>query len=95
MPRYQVLGGGWSVGQYLIPPGTILEYKDGKADWNGIPLPSKLPIDLMALDYEAEDLLKSQHPGLLHHRILRPPHVDFEDDRSFDAMIARRLEQNK
>jgi hypothetical protein len=62
--RWQIGGGGWPVGQYLIPAGTIIIGKPAK--YNGVDLPFPMPIDAMPLDEEAALLSLSWYPELWH-----------------------------
>jgi hypothetical protein len=89
MPRYRLLE-PWPIngGACLVPAGTILDGND--LQWNGIPLPSALPLCAMPLDPQAYREMKRQHPQLTH-LIHRPHGSDFEEYREFDEMIARRL----
>jgi hypothetical protein len=58
--KYQIQGGGWPCGQWLIPDGTII---DG-FEWNGIKLPKGLPPNCRALDQEAADYLAATYGPL-------------------------------
>jgi hypothetical protein len=65
MARYQLTQHGWSVGQYLIPTGTILDSADWK--WNGIALPWPPPVSAAVMDQEAFDEMLKFYPA---HSIL-------------------------
>jgi hypothetical protein len=65
--RFLVTGAGWPVSQYLIPPDTLLDRADWK--WNGIDLPTPLPLCLQPLDAEAYAELLKWHPA---HLVARP-----------------------
>jgi hypothetical protein len=67
MMRFQVIGQGFVVGQYLIPPDTYLDSEDWQ--WNGIALPTPLPLCLRPLDAEAYRELLKWHPA---HLVARP-----------------------
>jgi hypothetical protein len=68
MARFQVTGPGWPVGQYLIPADTFLDKEDWQ--WNGIALPTPLPVCLRPLDDEAYAELLKWHKA---HLVARPP----------------------
>jgi hypothetical protein len=61
MARWMVSGGGWFVGQFLIPPGTVLDSTNWVAF--GLPLPWLPPIDAMPLDQEAWDISRRYYSG--------------------------------
>lgn len=56
----------WPVGQWLVPAGTVIAIVDGKADWNGIPLPLPMPLTAKALDQDAADALGRWYPYHFH-----------------------------
>jgi len=66
--RFLISGSGWPVGQYLIPPGEIIDHSSWQ--WNGIPLPWPPPRDCQPLDGPAYEVLRRNYP---EHLLLRPP----------------------
>jgi hypothetical protein len=68
--KVQVTGGGWPVGQWLIPAGTILDAKDWT--FNSTPLPWLPPPNMMALDQEAFALMSRHYDA---SRVLSGPDV--------------------
>jgi hypothetical protein len=89
--KWQVGRGGWLVGQWLIPAGTIVSGvagPDGELveapQWHGVTLPvdsvRPMPINAAALDEEAALLMLRwyQNYGGLHlwHRLRFGPGID-------------------
>jgi hypothetical protein len=58
------LQGDWPVGQWCVPAGTFIDGNDPK--WNGIALPLPMPMNAIALDQEAADVLADWYPHHLH-----------------------------
>jgi hypothetical protein len=71
--RFQLLG-PWPVGQFCIPSGEIIDGA-GEGDWNRLAQGRVPPIECVALDQEAYDLLVLHHgywairtgPGVRRH----------------------------
>jgi hypothetical protein len=63
--KYQISGGGWPIGGWLIPAGTIIDL-DGKAEhqlteWERLARGRVPPRDAIALDDEAYALMVKQY----------------------------------
>jgi hypothetical protein len=63
--KYQISGGGWPIGQWLVPAGTIIDL-DGKADhqlteWERLAQGRVPPRDAIALDDETYALMVNAH----------------------------------
>jgi hypothetical protein len=63
--KYQISGGGWPIGGWLIPAGTIID-SDGKAEhqlseWERLAKGRLRPRDAIALDGEAYPLMVKQY----------------------------------
>jgi hypothetical protein len=62
--RWQLVDHGWSVGQWYVPVGTII---DDRMQWLGsIPLPPPLPLNAYSLDAEALAMMKQWYPDQWH-----------------------------
>jgi len=57
---YQV-GQGWPVADRVIPPGTIID-TDKFDDWSVLAKGKPPPIDAVAMDFEAYDLMMRHYP---------------------------------
>jgi hypothetical protein len=64
MSRYQLRMHGWSIGDRLIPEGTIIDDVAGQDDWSKLVRAKELPPPLNAqpLDQAAFDKMKSVYP---------------------------------
>jgi hypothetical protein len=62
--KFRLLGDWPATGSVCIPAGT--EIDGNNPEWNGIRLPTPLPIDAMALTQDAADVLCRWYPEHLH-----------------------------
>jgi hypothetical protein len=83
------LGGDWPVGQFSIPADTVLTSVSGEPPhWNGITLTMPMPINAIALDNEAAQLMLQWWGGNnsygydLRHRLIFGPGVDLVQRRA-------------
>jgi hypothetical protein len=75
--KYQIMGGGWPIGSWLIPAGTIIDTSKPEAEmsreerWAGGRLP---PRDAIALDEETYQAMRQAYeigpkpPWRVHRR---------------------------
>jgi hypothetical protein len=68
------LGGDWPVGQFSIPVGTVITEA---MKWNGIALTPPMPINAIALDKEAAQMMLGWYPEQ-QHRLLFGIDVDLD-----------------
>ena len=66
--RYQILSGGWPVGQYLIPAGTVINTASDD-QWSNLAKGRPPPLNSMPLDWETWQKMKKLHPGETHQII--------------------------
>ncbi len=64
--KYQISGGGWPIGSWLIPAGTIIDNPDTKAEheltrWERLARGRIPPRDAIALDDETYELMRKQY----------------------------------
>ena len=69
--KYQILSGGFPVGQHLIPAGTIID-TDANDQWSSLAKGRPPPLNVMALDKVTWLWLQKLYPGEAH-QILTPP----------------------
>jgi hypothetical protein len=69
--RYQILNGGFPVGQHLIPAGTIIDL-NGTDQWSQLVKGLRPPLNVMPLDRPTWLWLKKLYPGETH-QIVTPP----------------------
>jgi len=66
--RYQVSGGGWPIGSWLIPAGTIIDLPEGRAEhelteWERIARGRLPPRDAIALTEETYQAMRAGYEG--------------------------------
>jgi hypothetical protein len=66
--RYQISGGGWPIGSWLIPAGTIIDLPEGKAEhelteWERIARGRLPPRDAIALMEETYQAMRAAYEG--------------------------------
>lgn len=77
--RYQISGGGWPIGSWLIPAGTIIDLPEGKAEhelteWERTARGRLPPRDAVALDEQTYQAMVKQYeigpkpPWRVHRR---------------------------
>jgi hypothetical protein len=79
--KYQIMGGGWPIGSWLIPAGTIIDDPDGKAEdklsgWERLAKGRVPPPDAIALDDEAYAVMVKEYETgrrKTGRRVLRGP----------------------
>ena len=68
--KYQILGGGFPVGQHLIPAGTIID-TDANDQWSNLAKGRPPPLTAMPLDRLTWEWMQKLHPGE-KHQIVTP-----------------------
>jgi len=63
--RFQILGGGWPVGQFLIPSGTIID-TNVEDQWSTLVKGLRPPLNAMPLDRLTWNWMQGLYPGLTH-----------------------------
>jgi hypothetical protein len=79
--RWQIGGTGWPVGQFMVPPGTVLTAVVSGGEivppvWNSVALPMPPPIDASALDEQAALFMLKSYPEELWYRLVFDRSVD-------------------
>ena len=78
--KFQLVGHGWPIGQYLVPVGTIIDTDDPNDSWRWLWqswLPEKPPpVNALPVDQETYDLLAQTYgayriPGPLSEDIIQ------------------------
>jgi len=67
--RYQLSAQGWSIGQFLLPSGLIID--SSQPDYAGLTAGKIPPIDACPLDAEALQVMLNNYDSMHHHRIRR------------------------
>jgi len=63
--RYQILSGGWPVGQHLIPAGTVIDTTSND-QWSTLAKGRPPPLNIMPLDLQTWKRLQEIYPDLKH-----------------------------
>lgn len=72
--RFQLTMHGWPIGDRLIPVGTIIDSRDND-DWSVLARGRMPPLNSMALDQEAYEVMSTHYRQHQHHLILTGPNV--------------------
>lgn len=64
--KFQIIQEGWSIGDKLIPAGTIIDAASND-DWTNLARGRVPPPNVLALDQEAADMLFKHYPAYRVH----------------------------
>jgi hypothetical protein len=70
--KFRVERQGWVIGQFVIPPTTLIDTHEGTDDWSKLARGHVPPPNAYALDQEAYDALRTNYPS---HQIFGGPGV--------------------
>jgi hypothetical protein len=94
--KFQINGGGWAIGQILVPTGTVINIVDAPdhelGEYDRLARGRIPPLDSTALDYDCALFLWRLYPG--HRHRLRRCLSDF-DEKTFQKMLAMNEEALK
>jgi hypothetical protein len=94
--RFQINGGGWAIGQILVPAGTVINIVDAPdhelGEFQRLARGKIPPLDSTALDYDCAVLLWRLYPGQRHR--LRRSLSEF-DATMFEKMLSMNEEALK
>jgi hypothetical protein len=71
MAKYQLTQTGWSIGQWFLPVGTVINTTACKDDFSKLARGLPIPLNAMPLDLETWKEMQAAYPDHVH-RILTP-----------------------